>query len=203
MAYSLGDYYSDYLLLLERTFPLIYYTADTHFGDEFMITAFHRPFQSVQEMNLVLVKNWNETVKEDDIVFHLGDLGEDFPLYQERLNGRIFIVAGNHDLELLENMEFTPNIIGVSFDSLIRGDKILSHIPLVEGVKDQEYYLNLHGHIHLDQVRQDLDWWKGNRWYNVGMDMNALKPISNYDIQFYTQRFSLKSEKEQSYAGRS
>ena len=50
-----------------------YFTSDTHFDDEFAIQYFNRPFQSVDEMNAAMVERWNDVVKNDDLVYHLGD----------------------------------------------------------------------------------------------------------------------------------
>lgn len=56
----------------------------------------------VEEMNQILIENWNRTVSNDDIVFFVGDLGhfandDDLRYWLERLNGRIVFIEGNHD----------------------------------------------------------------------------------------------------------
>ena len=53
-------------------------------------------------MNEALINNWNSVVKENDIVFHLGDvqLGGGNQLMDNifpRLNGHIILILGNHD----------------------------------------------------------------------------------------------------------
>ena len=83
-----------------------YFTADTHFGHKLMISptiARPRPFASTQEMDEVLVANWNATVRETDLVYHLGDFS--FGLHNnarvksifDRLAGRKILILGNHD----------------------------------------------------------------------------------------------------------
>lgn len=53
---------------------VIYYTADQHFGHSNIIRFCERPFSTVEEMDEVLINNWNETVSDNDIVYILGDL---------------------------------------------------------------------------------------------------------------------------------
>ena len=54
-----------------------FFTSDTHFGHNNIIEYCKRPYTSVEEMDAALEKNWNEVVKPDDLVYHLGDLAID------------------------------------------------------------------------------------------------------------------------------
>lgn len=51
----------------------VWFTSDTHFGHANIVKYSGRPFEDVYEMNAALVRNWNETVKPGDLVYHLGD----------------------------------------------------------------------------------------------------------------------------------
>ncbi len=53
--------------------PMLWFTADHHFGHANIIRYCNRPFASAEEMDATLVHLWNETVGRDDIVYHLGD----------------------------------------------------------------------------------------------------------------------------------
>ena len=83
----------------------VFFTSDTHFGDEKAMRLSGRPFSSVQEMDDELILRWNETVPEDSMVFHLGGFG--FGKYMRgidilhSLSGRIYLVLGNHDQQTL------------------------------------------------------------------------------------------------------
>ena len=84
----------------------IFFTSDTHFGHANIIKYAHRPYTDVDEMNKALIDNWNSVVKPNDIVFHLGDFMfgniNRFWEYRSRLNGKIYLVHGNHDYKLME-----------------------------------------------------------------------------------------------------
>ena len=54
-------------------------------------------------MNETLIENWNRVVRQDDIVFHLGDFclggSHECTKILNRLNGKIYLVLGNHDMK--------------------------------------------------------------------------------------------------------
>jgi calcineurin-like phosphoesterase family protein len=80
----------------------VWFTADTHFDHEAIITSCHRPFKSTEEMNEVLIENWNKVVKRGDLVYHLGDFAitDSHQRVEEllaRLNGSVHWIWGNHD----------------------------------------------------------------------------------------------------------
>lgn len=78
-----------------------FFTSDTHFGHANIIRLCNRPFQNVEEMNEVLIENWNKVVSKDDTVFHLGDFAfggsSVWNSIIPRLNGHINLIIGNHD----------------------------------------------------------------------------------------------------------
>lgn len=84
------------------TYVQKYYIADTHFGHEAVIGLCGRPFNSVREMDDYLVDAWNSTVKQTDIVYHLGDFSFGGAAHARqifrRLNGRKILILGNHDM---------------------------------------------------------------------------------------------------------
>ena len=52
-------------------------------------------------MTEALIENWNSRVKEEDIIFHMGDLflcnAQRAEEISKRLNGRKHLILGNHD----------------------------------------------------------------------------------------------------------
>ena len=80
----------------------VYVISDTHFGHANIIKYCDRPFNDADQMDSMLIKNWNEIITPDDIVWHLGDFAlknkEKTINYFRRLNGRKMLVLGNHDI---------------------------------------------------------------------------------------------------------
>lgn len=79
----------------------VFATSDHHFGHSRIIEYANRPYSSVEEMDEDLIKRWNETVSNNDIVFHLGDfafgsVGKQ-KSYLDRLHGVKYLILGNHD----------------------------------------------------------------------------------------------------------
>jgi calcineurin-like phosphoesterase family protein len=76
----------------------IFLIADNHFGSKEVIETFHRPFRNVGEMNRVMIENWNRVVKQEDLVFVLGDFTwEPTRRYADQLAGNKVFIRGNHD----------------------------------------------------------------------------------------------------------
>lgn len=80
---------------------MIFFSSDQHFWHRNVLQYSNRPFQSIEEMNEVLVYNWNTIVSPDDTIYCLGDFSLAFrsvELYTSRLFGKKNLVLGNHDM---------------------------------------------------------------------------------------------------------
>ena len=53
---------------------MIYFTSDLHLGHRGIIEMQNRPFENIQEMNQVLIRNYNAVVHKNDTVYILGDI---------------------------------------------------------------------------------------------------------------------------------
>lgn len=141
-----------------------YVISDMHFfhrnicgEDSFMDTR--KQFKDVEEMNEYLIREWNATVRPEDVVYHLGDFSMGAKVNSvvnvlERLNGTIWLIKGNHDNSPLRkavknNTSLNSRIhwedVGII---LKRMHKVvhMTHYPLILG--DRGNLVNLHGHIH-------------------------------------------------------
>ncbi len=85
----------------------LFFTSDHHFGHENIIKFCDRPFTDAKEMNAVMIDRWNQKVKPKDIVYHLGDFGltykENLATIIDQLNGKIHLIAGNHEGSAIQN----------------------------------------------------------------------------------------------------
>ncbi len=155
-----------------------YFTSDTHFGHKNIIEYCKRPFKTIDEMNDTITKNWNEVVKEDDTVYHLGDFSfRGFHTYRNKLNGSIILLKGNHDSDAHSVIkELTIKFGGKEW--------YLTHIPPLENRKQ----FCLCGHIHERWKSKKL----GNKFLiNVGVDVWNFKPITIQQILSEVNRLKL------------
>ena len=135
----------------------IFVIADTHFGHTNIIKYCDRPFQTVEEMDKTMIKNWNETVSNKDVVLHLGDVGIGSKQYISdivgRLNGKKILIMGNHDQwseQAYRDMGFhTVSRFPIIYD----GCYIMSHAPLL--LSETTPYFNVYGHVHNDNKYVD------------------------------------------------
>ena len=131
-------------------------TSDTHFNHKNIVKyePEARPFADRAEMDEALIGRWNAVVGKDDEVFHLGDFAlaslNRIAGYVSRLNGRIWLLLGNHDRDthgLLERAESLGFAGAVNGFILLDGKYILSHEPLLT-TDIPDGYVNLFGHVH-------------------------------------------------------
>lgn len=79
-----------------------FYISDTHFQHDRILALSKRPFQDIAQMDAAIIRNWNEVVGHDDVVWHLGDFAmsanaDKIAGVFYRLNGRKRLILGNHD----------------------------------------------------------------------------------------------------------
>lgn len=159
----------------------IWFSSDTHFGHDRDFIWGARGFKNVTEMNEQIVKNWNSVVKEDDIVYLLGDimLGDGSGLkYLKQLNGTIYIALGNHDTNSrAELYKECHNVADVQMGYRIKAGKrtvILSHYPTITANGDDIKTLNFYAHTH----QQDNNFFEGRKYmYHVGLDSHNCYPV--------------------------
>ena len=79
-----------------------YYISDLHFFHKGMLDRMdRRGFADVEAMNEFMIKQWNKRVRKNDETVVLGDLSvgnaQETNELLKRLNGRIYLIRGNHD----------------------------------------------------------------------------------------------------------
>lgn len=80
-----------------------YYISDLHIGHFNILHFDNRPFATVEEMEQVLISNWNSIVTNQDTVYILGDFcwgkEPEWIRILGKLNGNKVLIQGNHDLK--------------------------------------------------------------------------------------------------------
>ena len=121
-----------------------FFIADTHFDDEKIINFENRPFKDANEMNGIIISRWNEIVSDEDIVYLLGDIGNED--YIKQLKGIKYLVKGNHDTKINEEYRKAGFVEVYDHPIIINEFWILSHEPMY--VNANMPYVNLFGHVH-------------------------------------------------------
>jgi len=162
---------------------MIFFTADHHFSHKNVIKYCKRPFNSVEEMDAVMIERWNAVVNPDDTVYHLGDftLGdyEIFMNARKKLKGKIKIIPGGHDWRWMEDYlgVYSTEILTplYSLELNVQEEKkhplviVLCHFSM--RVWDRSHYgsLHLYGHSHGNLAGH-------GKSMDVGVDTNRFYP---------------------------
>lgn len=154
------------------------YTADLHIGHTNIIQHCNRPFKNTEEMNGVILENWNKAVHKDDIVYILGDvaLSNRFGVeeFLQKAKGRKILIKGNHDEWVKGHFRFYFEDV-LSYLQIKRNGKIITmcHYPMMSWEGIGKNGVMLYGHIHNNKPRIYLP-----QMYNVGMDVNNFRPVT-------------------------
>jgi calcineurin-like phosphoesterase family protein len=134
-----------------------FFIADTHFGHRNIIrfeqTKPFRPFETIEEHDEELIRRWNEVVKPNDVVWHLGDVafGKKALALCARLNGSKRLIMGNHDAYPTRRyLEYFSQVYG----AFACDGYLLTHVPVHRQQLERVGWGNgnIHGHLHTKRV---------------------------------------------------
>jgi calcineurin-like phosphoesterase family protein len=137
--------------------PSVFLVSDTHFGHAGVCRFTHqdtdvkiRPWTDPDKMDEDMVRMWNETVRPNDKVYHLGDvvINRKSLGIMRRLNGDKVLIRGNHDI--FRDEEYREHFRELRAYHVMNG-MILSHIPVHEDSLGR-FGVNIHGHLHTNRV---------------------------------------------------
>lgn len=161
----------------------VWFTSDTHFGHDAIIRLSDRPFSSAEEMDAALIANWNAAIAPGDEVYHLGDIcyrnSRSAPDYLAALNGRVHLIAGNHDGATLKHHRGAFASVNDIKEIGVQGHNIvLCHYPMREwhGIWRGAWHLfgHVHGRLNHEPLGLSLD---------VGVDSNGFRPWRLEEIE--------------------
>ena len=149
-----------------------------------------RPFTSTEEMNETMIERHNAKVKEQDTVYFLGDvvINKKYLELVKRMNGRKILIRGNHDIFKDEDYR------KVGFEQIhgvrVFVDKfILSHIPLHPDCVTERFRVNVHGHLHANEVMswqvidEDIVYKPDPRYLCVCVEQTDFTPLHFDEVE--------------------
>jgi calcineurin-like phosphoesterase family protein len=201
---------------LEITDKKVWFTSDTHYAHKNICRGVSdwkkvnketgilevcpestRPFETLEEMNEAIVNNINNTVGEDDILFHIGDWSfggvERILEFRKQIKCKnIYLILGNHDhhlereRELRGHFTLVRNYLEITLvwkdDSGKKKTQalVLFHYPLVSWNQMYRNVLMIHGHVHTKEERR----FGNGKLMDVGMDGSPeFRPYSLSEVQ--------------------
>ena len=183
----------------------VFFTSDTHFNHANIIRFCSRPFKNVEHMNESLITNWNRVVGPEDIVFHLGDFclggSAEWTRILERLNGKIYLISGNHDMKnLRQNYTEYFEAVLPQLHIEVGNQKIyLNHYPFLCYGGAYKDTWQLFGHVHTSRHNTGKDAPRLKMLfptqYDVGVDNNDFTPVSFAQVKAIIEKQIEQSRK--------
>ena len=145
-----------------------YIISDLHFSHKGIIELSKRPFSSVEEMDNILIENWNKVVSPIDRVYLCGDitLNKKSLSLCKNLNGHKVLIKGNHDIYNLK--DYTLYFEDIR-SYIVEDSLIISHIPILLD-QGERFMGNIHGHTHERNISD-------NRYINISVEQINYSPI--------------------------
>lgn len=166
----------------------IWIISDTHFNHSNILKFVDdkgenvRAFDSLQEMNEIMIQNWNSVVRPGDLVYHLGDVffGDQdwFKKTWPRLMGSKRLIVGNHDdVKFLACGGFFQKVM--LWRLFKEHNMLLTHVPVHESnIRKVEF--NVHGHIHQQESPT-------KRHINVCVEKTLYTPVHIEQVLRYSK----------------
>ncbi len=109
----------------------VFVLSDLHFDHTSIIRRCRRPFSSTQQMNRILVNNWNDRVRKGDRVYYLGDMTHgrerrSIDFWLSKLNGEVRFIRGSHDTDAITRAEVIKDRFPIRYGGF---EFLLMHDP--------------------------------------------------------------------------
>ncbi len=180
----------------------VFFTSDNHFGHENILKKFcpnTRQGRDVEEMNRLMIAQWQSQVEPSDTVYMLGDV---FFCQEEKalnilnqLPGQKVLVYGNHDKVIKNSPRIKSKFASIQdyLELKVCGTNvILFHFPMYEWNRMHHGSYHLYGHIHSRYGEQEHPAIKG-RCMDVGIDS---RPLSDMTLWSWDEVNAILSKRE-------
>lgn len=133
----------------------VFFVSDTHFGHRNILKYDNSPFETIEERDKKIIKNWNERVEDRDVVYVLGDVSflsaEKTKEVLQSLKGEKRLIIGNHDKVVLNNSSVSSEFSEIKpYAEISEENKkiVLCHYPIL--TYNGHFYgaVHLYGHVH-------------------------------------------------------
>lgn len=185
---------------------MIFYIGDMHLGHKNVIEYDGRPFSTIDEMDKVLIENWNRKVNDEDHVYIIGDFvyrsGYKSSYYLKQLKGHKHLIVGNHDLCTLEDENAMTYFESVEKLGYVNDDGrkvVMCHYPLAEWKgcrreKNPSYHVYSHIHNRHNEISRFMD--RRENALNVGCMINNYEPCTLEELEKNNNRWQEKRFEE-------
>ncbi|MEH3144650.1 MAG: metallophosphoesterase [Methylobacterium frigidaeris] len=168
--------------------PQILFTADSHWSHRAVLGSrlgLNRPFATIEEHDEALIARWNAAVRPQDTVWHLGDVFYRCPEARvreifSRLNGRRFLVRGNHD-RIGQRMPWDGPVVDVARVHVTCDDGTMATVfashyahRVWPGMHRGDIHLYGHSHGRLPGTAASTD---------IGVDCFDFRPVTLDEIR--------------------
>ena len=160
--------------------------ATAHEKDDYRWLRLSR--ETVERHDEALIRNWNNKVPQDGIVYHLGDFcfdEDEAKKIIERLNGQIFLIKGNHDRKINSYKHmfgWVRDYYELKVDDPdARGGKqliVLCHYAMRVWNKSHHGAFHCYGHSH-GSLPDDPH----SKSFDVGVDCHNYTPLSYREVK--------------------
>ena len=172
--------------------PKIFLIGDLHFNHRNIIKYCSRPFDSVEDMNEQLIKNWNSVVEKNDIVYVVGDFAlcgkQKIIEFGQCLNGRKRLILGNHDQASIETYRAAGFEFVYNHPIVLDEFFVVSHEPMV-GFSPSMAFANIFAHVHDNPAYTDCS----ARSFCVSVERICYEPIDFETIKAMMATFEVEN----------
>lgn len=181
---------------------MIYYISDLHIGDQRIFNLCKRPFLSLSDYEVALIKKWNSKVSDEDTVYVLGDISNGDVKHTkdffEKLNGNKHLIVGNHDEEYYEEYLKEGIVLSAVHAKYIEDNKrlvFLCHYPVMDWKYGNKTIHHIYGHIHNKTINDDFLYEEIKQFYKNKLAFNASVDVTGFEPVTLDELISLKEDK--------
>lgn len=174
-----------------------FFSADMHLSSSTTIEYCNRPYRDWQHMNECLYNNFNERMKEDDTLIHVGDFcwlgkGEKPKAceHEKRINAKIIHIIGNHDRN-----NSVKGMIDKAYITIGKYKALVIHIPPFDMMEDKFHTIDfiICGHVHKLWKHTFIEYTPFDKILripviNVGVDVWNYRPVRADELIGYYEK---------------